>query len=152
MNTIVIANDIDLNKVPLVAILSKYDSVTVMNVINIEENLITDKVTYLSDVNGQHVLGESVPLSATLIEKMKQNIISDANNINNTITNILEQFDIMANTVILTSNKEINVYVDAHNVNRIIIAPKKRGWISRFLYKNITDKIERDMPNKIIKI
>jgi len=154
---LVLTNDTELEKAPLFAAkMAKAfgAELTVCHVVDMEEGLINERIVYLPEASayGGKILGERIPVSPTLISKMKKSLIREGINITYGVIETLSDYDIEIKSVVLTGNpaEEIIKFAKVNNFDLVVIGQSKRNLLSRIIWKTIPEKIKKRIPCSMI--
>lgn len=159
---LVLTNDNQLEKAPeFAAVMSKvYNSeLTACHVVDVEEGLIKEKVTYLPDVASgsmttrtRRVLGETVSLSPTLIERMKESLIDEGRHVTDSVEKVANEIGVKTNKVVLSGKpvEEIVRYAKEGQFDLIVTEHTKRGRLSQLISGSVPEKVARNAPCSVL--
>ena len=155
---LILTNDTELEQLPKsVKKISKWYDIefTVCHVIDIEEQIFSNRIVYLPEVSenkGHHLsLGESVSVSETLIKKHQDILIDNGQKVLNKFINKLNKLDIDSNSVLLIGDPvtEIIKYAQKNHFNLILTGQSPRNKLSQFIWKSLGKKISKKTPCSI---
>ena len=153
---LILTNDTELEQLPnSVWKISKWYDIdfTICHVINLEEELISDRIVYLPEAskNSGYHLGDKKPLPATLIKKHQDILIDNGQKVLNKFINKLNKLNIDSRSVLLIGDPvtEITKYAQENHFNLIFTGQSPRNKISQFIWKSLGKKISKKTPCSI---
>lgn len=158
----VLTNDTQLEKAPVFAAHMSKElgaELTACHVVDVEEGLIKERVTYLPEVstgamnNGTRMtLGETRPLSPTLIEKMKESLNKEGDMVTASVEKIAGDNGINVKKVVLNGKPEEEIirYAKAEGVDLIVTEHTKRNRFSQLISGSIPEKVARNAPCSVL--
>ena len=153
---LVLTNDIKLEKAPLFAanIAKRYSAeLTACYVVDVEQAMIRDRIVYLqeaSNCNMAHMphraLGEKVPISPTLLDKLNIDLTNEGSRIIDTVSRIAKDAGVDVNSVILKGKpaEEIIRYAEEGDFDLIVMEHTSRSKVSQLLLGSIPEKVARN--------
>ncbi|MEA3294513.1 MAG: universal stress protein [Euryarchaeota archaeon] len=131
------------------------------HVIDIKAGLTKKRVIYLPEASKcsmahipHSILGEKVPLTPALIDKLKKNMTEKGYKITGIVAKIAKEAGIEAKSVILSGRPsiEINKYATEGNFDLIVMNHTNRGRLSRLLTGSVSEKIARNASCSVMII
>ncbi|TKY92078.1 MAG: universal stress protein [Candidatus Methanomarinus sp.] len=134
---------------------------TTCHVIDVKAGLTKERVVYLPEASKgsmahipHSLLGEKVPLTPALIDKLKNNMTEKGYKITCTVAKTAKEAGIEAKSVILSGRPsvEINKYATEGNFDLIVMNHTNRGRLSRLLTGSVSKKIARNASCSVMII
>ncbi|MCK5217140.1 MAG: universal stress protein [Methanosarcinales archaeon] len=131
------------------------------HVIDVKAGLTKKRVVYLPEASKgsmahipHSLLGEKVPLTPALIDKLKKNMTEKGYKITGTVAKTAKEAGIEAKSVILSGRPsiEINKYATEGNFDLIVMNHTNRGRLSRLLTGSVSEKIARNASCSVMII
>ncbi len=155
---LVLTNDIKLERAPLFAanMAKRYSAeLTACYVVDVEQAMIKDRIVYLQEASSCNIgrlpyrtLGEKVPISPTLLDKLNTDQINEGYRIMDTVARIAKDdgVDVDINSVILKGKpaEEIIRYAEEGNFDLIVMEHTSRSKVTQLLLGSIPEKVARN--------
>ena len=161
---LVLTNDIKLEKAPLFAanIAKRYSSeLTACYVIDVEQAMIRDRIVYIQEASNCNIahmphraLGEKVPISQTLLNKLNTDQTNEGYRAIDTVTRIANDVGVDVNSVILKGKpaEEIIRYAEEGDFDLIVMEHTSRSKVSQLLLGSIPEKVARNASCSVLII
>lgn len=153
---LVLTNDIKLERAPLFAanLAKRYNAeLTACYVVDVEQAMIKDRIVYLQEASNCNIarmphrtVGEKVPISPTLLDKLNADQINEGYRITDTVARIAKDAGVDVNSVILKGKpaEEIIRYAEEEGFDLIVMEHTSRSKVSQLLLGSIPEKVARN--------